>query len=533
MRGWFGQSVGTTPTQSIRFQRAHQRSTTALGIAYSQLGIVGARVIMPTMSSCSRHRPNAFALVAFACALPSTAHATSTLEIVGATTGGNQITARVLSRGSAATYFNPSLLPEATPKLEAGFFGLASHSRIRLKARPAGADVPASVYGSDFPTWYTGSKDLYRPKATKDLPPRSDTEADDNVIYAAIGMVRPLAGKSLVFGFYAFLPVRAFLNQNSFYADEREQYFSNRLHPELLGDRLDVSSIAFAFGSQLNDWLEIGAGIDVAIFTESKVTVYVADGSDQSNVLLTPEIHTDSKFRPYFGVSAHPSTRTAVIATLHFPFANTTHGENDLRYWNAAPVQQTYTISQGTEPLRVALGGSLSGALRADGRAPWEIGIQLLAERWSRYNDRHGSRPLDSWNNTVNVAVGGGFLWRERHVTFDLGYVPSPVPDQTGRTNYIDNSRLVASAGIEGGVKFFGRELEAGVTLFGSYSLPREVTKDANAKNPVLDEYPDGTVLDGQPAPGTAGLQTNNPGYPGWKSTGYMLGAGATFRIAR
>jgi hypothetical protein len=470
------------------------------------------------------------AVAAFA---PGAAHASSTLEIIGATTGGNQITARVLSHSSAVTYFNPSLLPEATPKLEVSFFGLATQSNIRLKARPAGVDVPSTVYSTDAPL---------RPLATADLPTlRSNTDADDNVIYAAIGMVRPLAGKSLVFGFYTFLPVRAFLNQNSFFADEREQYFSNQLHPELLGDRLNVSSITFALGSQLADWFSFGGGIDVAIFTESKVTVYVPDGSDQGHVLLSPDIHTNSKFKPYFGATLHPSPRTSVVGTLHLAFANTTQGENDLRFWNYAypagqtSVQQVYTISQGSEPLRFAVGGSYSGERLPDGRAPWEIGVQLLGERWSQYYDRHGAHPLDKWNNTISVALGGGFLWHDRHVTADIGYVPSPVPDQTGRTNYVDNSRLVASAGIEGAVKFLGRDLEAGITLFGSYFIPREVTKDPNAAHPVLDEFPDNAIdiRTGLPAAGAAGLQTNNPGYPGWKSTGYMLGAGATFRIGR
>lgn len=485
--------------------------------------------------------------------VPGAAHASSTLEIIGATTGGNQITARVLSHGSAATYFNPSLLPEATPKLEAGFFGLAVQSNITLRARPAGVDVPSTIYNSTFPqgTYSDPTTGLAQPLATQNLPnPRSNTDADDNVIYASIGLVRPLAGKALVFGFYAFLPVRAFLNQNGFFADEHEQFFSNQLHPELLGDRLNVSSIAFALGSQLNDWISLGAGIDVAIFTESKVGAYVSNASDQSHVLLSPNIHTDSKFEPYLATTVHPTARSSVIATLHFAFANTTKGENDLLFpvnpkSTGSSVKQSYWITQGSEPLRFALGGSYSGRRLPDGRAPWEIGIQLLGERWSQYYKRlyfdpqgADEHPLDPWHNTVSVAVGGGFLWRDRHVTADLGYVPSPVPDQTGRTNYVDNSRLVASAGIEGPVKFLGRDLEAGVTLFGAYFLPRSVTKDPNAAHPVLDEYPDASTaydpITGLPvAAGAAGLQTNNPGYPGWKSTGYMIGAGATFRIAR
>ena len=462
------------------------------------------------------------------------AHASSTMEIVGATTGGNQITARVLAHGSAATYFNPSLLPEAAPNMEVGFYALAVQGNIRLKARPDGVDVPTSVYSTAAPG---------RPLATADLPnPRADTTADSNVVYAAIGMVRPLAGKALVFGFHAFLPVRAFLDQKGFFVDEREQYFSNQLHPELLGDRLNVSSITFALGSQLNDWISIGAGIDVAIYTVSKVTVYVPDSTQQETVFMAPDIHTDSKFKPYFATTVHPTSRSSVIATLHFPFSNDTQGENDVRFWNykypnagQTSVRQTYTISQGSEPLRFAVGGSFCGRRLPDGRAPWEIGVQLLAERWSQYRDRQGAHPLDTWNNTISPAIGGGFLWRDRHITADLGYVPSPVPAQTGRTNYVDNSRLVASVGIEGPVKFLGRDLAAGITLYGSYFLPREVTKDPNAAHPVVDEFPDDAKnpVTGLPPTDAAGFQTNNPGYPGWKSAGYMLGVGATFRIAR
>lgn len=469
------------------------------------------------------------------------ARATSTLEIIGAPTGGNPLTARVLSHSSAATYFNPALLPEATPKLEVGLYGLAVQGNIRLQARPYGVDVPTSVYTTNRPFDTTDVPPTpLRPLATADLPNlRRDTDESSNALYAAIGLVRPLAGKALVFGLHAFLPVRGFLDQKSFFVDEREQFFSNQLHFELLGDRLNVSSITFALGSMLSEWISIGAGIDIAILTESRAVVYVPEATDQSIALLAPDIHTNSKFKPYFAATVHPNARSSVIATVHLPFVNETSGQNDLRFWNKPrnqnSVLQTYTISQGYEPLRIALGGSLAGQRCADGSVPWEIGIQLLGERWSQYRDRQGARPLDTWNDTLSVTVGGRFLWRDRYLTTDLGYVLSPVPDQTGRTNYVDNSRLVMSLGIEGSVKFLGRDLEAGLNLFGSYFLPREVTKDPFAQNPVIDEFPDDAMDLGYnvPAEGALGLQTNNPGYPGWKSTGYILGAGATFRIAR
>ncbi len=469
------------------------------------------------------------------------AHATSTLEIIGAPTGGNSVTARVLSRSSAVTYFNPSLLPEATPKLEVGLVGLAARGRIRLHARPDGIDVSNSVENTNRPFLATDGQPL-RPLPTAELPNlRRDTDDSSNALYAAIGMVRPLAGKALVFGLHAFLPVRGFLDQKGFFVDEREQFFSNQLHFELWGDRLNVSSITFGLGSQLSNWISIGAGIDIAILTESRAVVYIPEGTDQSSALLAPDIHTNSKFKPYFAATVHPNARSSVVATVHLPFVNETSGENDLRFWNKGreenSVLQTYTISQGYEPLRIAVGGSFAARRCDDGSVPWEIGIQLLGERWSQYLNRQGKAPLntDTWKDTVSVAVGGRLLWLDRYLTADLGYVPSPVPTQAGRTNYVDNSRLVASLGIEGPVRFLGRDLEAGVNLFGSVFLPREVTKDPAAANPVIDEFPDDAVdlTSNQPAAGALGFQTNNPGYPGWKSTGYMVGAAATFRIAR
>lgn len=467
---------------------------------------------------------------ALAFVLAGTAHASSTLEILGATSGGNQLTARVLSHGSAATYFNPALLPDALPKIEVGFFGLTSQGEIRLRPRPAGVDVPDTITST-----IQGAKN--RPLPTSMLPnPRSNTDADENVVYATIGMVRPLAGKSLVFGFYALLPVRAFLDQKGFYPDEREQFFSNQLHFELLGDRLDVSTITFALGSQLAEWLSVGAGIDISIFTSTRVTTYLPNAGDQSYILMVPDIHTDSKFKPYFAAAVKPNARLSLVTTLHLPWANDTSGENQLRYPDGQPsVTQVYTFSQGSEPLRIAVGGSYQGRPLPDGRSPWEVGVQLVGERWSQYHNRQGERPLDAWNNTLSYALGAGFLWRDRHVTADLAYTPSPVPDQTGRTNYVDNARLALSLGIEGPVRFLGKQLEAGISLFGEYLLPREVSKDANAAHPVVDEYPDSSidVHTGLPATDTAGLQTNNPGYPGWKSTGYMVGLGATFRIGR
>ncbi|HJX65112.1 MAG TPA: hypothetical protein VJ860_14310 [Polyangia bacterium] len=474
----------------------------------------------------------AFVLAATATQLFLTppARASSALEMLGTPTGGNALTARIFSRNAGATYFNPALLPDATFKLEAGFFGLVTRGTIRLKTRPAGSDVPTSVYDTTVVGMATDSL----------ANPRSNTDENDHVLYAAVGLVRPLAGKYLVFGFYSLLPVNSFLDEEGFFADEREQYFSNQLHFEHLGDRLSATSFAFALGSQLNDWLAVGAGIDIAVVTHSNMAVYMPDAADQSNVYLDPDIHTNSKFKPYLGAVFRPSPHVVLTATAHLGTSNDTNGQNQVRlrnYQYPVPgpnyIPQVYTLTQGNEPTRIGLGASLASRRPVEGGRPaWEVGLVAVGERWSQYRDRHGETPADAWHNTVTVVAGGNFAWRQQRLSFDLGYSPSPVPDQTGRTNYVDNSRIVSSASIESPIKVLGREIEAGFYLFGSVFIPRSVDKDPSR---IIDEFPDDTtyILTALPAVGREGLQTNNPGYPGFDSHGYMLGAGFSLRIAR
>jgi long-chain fatty acid transport protein len=62
---------------------------------------------------------------------------------------------------------------------------------------------------------------------------------------------------------------------------------------------------------------------------------------------------------------------------------------------------------------------------------------------------------------------------------------------------------------------------------------PRAVTKRPGAAHPVVDEVPDGAVdrATGLPLPEVSGLQTNNPGYPGYTSWAAMLGVGLVLSI--
>lgn len=490
----------------------------------------------------NQHRPlRAFVLaVAGATFLaPATAHASGVLELSGAPSGTNALTARVQPWGSAATYYDPALLPYAVAGTDIGGFVLVTHGTIELQNRPSGVDVPASIYNARL-----GSTRLQlRPLPTAALPAtRGDTHLDDVTPYAVLGVVRPIVPRALVFGFYGVLPIRSLQKQDVFFSDEREQYFSNRLHFELYGDRTELAAFAVALGSELADWLSVGAGVDVTIGTVANTDVYVPDAGDQRTILLAPHVEAQSEFSPYLGVSTLPTPRLRLAATVHFPASSDTEGENHLRFWNytypagQSFVRQNYELRLGYEPLRVGFGGVLSGppltANRTENK-PWQLGVQAMLARYATYVDRHGERPLDAFSDTWTVAVGGSLPTGSSRVSADLAYIPSPVPDQTGRTNYVDNARIAAALGLSVPFEIFRRRFELAVSAQAQLLVPRSVTKSDRAAHPVLDEFPDGAtdVQTDAPMPEARGLQTNNPGYPGFESGGYIVGGGLSLRV--
>jgi long-chain fatty acid transport protein len=159
----------------------------------------------------------------------------------------------------------------------------------------------------------------------------------------------------------------------------------------------------------------------------------------------------------------------------------------------------------------------------------------LMYAAWSSYIDRHGDAPTPgyAWADTITPTVGLRYRWNQISSSLDLMYMPSPVPAQTGRTNYVDNDRVTASLGAEYHFSLFGTAMSVGLQaqvhrLLPRYQakLPTPTTADgANiAPERVKDEVPDDAQKSGTPVASAAGLQTNNPGWPGFGSGGFLAG---------
>ena len=123
--------------------------------------------------------------------------------------------------------------------------------------------------------------------------------------------------------------------------------------------------------------------------------------------------------------------------------------------------------------------------------------------------------------DTLTPTLGVRYQYADWSSWADVSYAPTPVPEQTGRTNYVDNDRVSGVMATEYPVEVLGTRFKLGAQLQVHHllarhqqKLPTPTSPDGTPASPELvkDEVPDGSQLSGKDFAGSSGLQTNNPG---------------------
>lgn len=467
-----------------------------------------------------------------------TALASPALELVGASTGTGGYAARATGSSSASTYFNPALLARATNEVTVGILVLSDQISMTLDGRRRG-NVPLVVgdrevldgngnpiSNATVPTdWLEhGCQPAQCGSPSFEARPRQGDGSSGNTrAYTVIGLVDRVIDDRLVLGLYALVPLGDFTTAQSFYNDEREQFFTNSLHPEMYSDRLTATSLAFGAGGKITDELSVGLSFTLELTNTAQSRTYVRDPVDYDKLFIANDVHVRTSLSPHFGVAYDALDWLHLSGTIH--------------------TEQKLVIDMGITAALPA--GNESGTSRREVHdfLPWTFGLGAAADLnrgsehefsvvgtvkyalWSDYLDRHGENP-DDFANVFSETLG--LHHHSGHVdTFlDLTYQPTPVPPQTGRRNYVDNDRIGAILG--GQYLFFAGhpQLAVGVQVQGQRLVGRHQTKDDSK---IVDELPDdATDSNGVAIPGATGLQTNNPGWPGFASEGWILGGAAT-----
>jgi hypothetical protein len=455
----------------------------------------------------------------------------------------------------ASTYFNPALLADADDEVLLGFVVISEQVGITLDGR-RGGDVPLDVSGRDIqvpdphsPTGYsplpnsvvptqwlkqgctpgTAPGDCIAP-AFGARPRQSQGSSGKARTYMAFSFVKHLVPDRLALGIYTMVPISNLTTAQAFFVDEREAIFTDSLHPELYGDRLTAISVAFGLGLKLLPTLSIGAGISIGLSNAATSNAYVQNASDYSTLLLNNNVSTNVDVAPTAGLAFVPASWLRLTGAVHAPESFTidttfqatlpsgtqsgTQQQNvfDWTPWTAGVGAEAKVLTHGKYTLSVV--GSLGYA--------W----------WSAYEDRQGHRPSFygpnlAWSDTPSGALGTRHAYGPVRGYVDFRYVPSPVPEQIGRSNYVDNDRFGAALGADVAWQIGPVRLRPGAQLFVDRLLQRHNTKD-DAR--IVDELPDGAIFGSTkaPVPGTQGLQTNNPGWPGFASAGWIWGGAVT-----
>jgi long-chain fatty acid transport protein len=482
-------------------------------------------------------------LVIFALALlllTPTAGATGLYELTGSHGSTLAFSARTMVSDTSLVYFNPALMTRLKPGFGLSFFGLWQSLSIGYDPRPAGVDISSSIYQARLQLADgTTERLLYRPLATEDIrKTRGAADPDALSGYVSIGTVQHLIAGKLAIGLHATIPVSEFQAQGSFFPDQREQFFSNSLHFELLGDRTRVNIISLALAGQPLSWLDIGAGITMTTRGTVRSEIYVADVTYQETAEINAELGIDVAFVPHFSLAVEPVTNLLLSASLHLPYQSDVDGQSELQMWNYPydegqdSLSQVFSFTYGYEPMRAVLGGSWTDSL--SGNVGYSLSAWARYARWSEYRNRHGERPRDGWHDTLSTNVGGTVEWRGQTMGLEIGFVPTPVPQQSGMDNYIDSHRLTGGAGWQMPLILGAQDFHIGLSAQVHYLLPRSHAKDSNATHPVFDEFDDNSVdIDtGNAIPMAKGLQTNNPGYPGFDHSGWLVGASLFVKTA-
>ena len=485
-------------------------------------------------------------------------YASPALDTLGALDSLTSLSAGV-SGATSSAYFNPAGLAWPSSRSSFGVIGVSQHLSLSFQTPAAEHSVSQDIYRAAFLDPNIEST----PLPSQDVRSRGLDRRASRQLFAQVGLTQPLWPRRLYLGVTALIPLHRFELQAPGYADERLQYFDNQMQFERWGARLEGLSAALALAWRINDWLGIGGGTSLSNHSVAQSAVFLSDASYQGLSLIAPRVEVKSSLSPYASISAryrgspkNSDTSTeepdksswgiqgflgvfapeevrvdgsSAVKIWGYPYAD---GQDAIlqtftRHYRALPMRVRWGLRLDCDPQHLDMGqdhhqGQPRGDVRPLNRWSWVFGGQW--SQWSNHVNQVGepSGWVDQWElssgvsrETLDLSWGADLRWR-----------PTPIPHQSGRSSYVDPSQLALSLGARWPVS---DQLSWQVSVQGHWLLPREDRKDPRALDPVRDEFPSAVdEITGEAIDSSKGLQTNNPGHPGYDSQGVVWSGGVS-----
>lgn len=454
------------------------------------------------------------------------------LELTGYGHSSEGLASRYESHSSSA-YFNPAQINLEKTRLQISARSWFRHHNIHRKSRPNGYDVPQSVFEARVIDGTELRPLNFRPLPTSQIPIITQQTDYSHSNFAVISLTYPLIKNRLAIGMLTSLPLGSFQSQEPFYVDERAQFFGNQLHFETLSKKFGNFVLCSGINLNVIDNLRVGIGLTLSNQSLAEPRVFVSDAAQTESSLTLSQVEVKGVLTPHFGASYTVTSDWIFSATVHLPYRSGVEGASNLRYWDQSETAEPqkpvkFNFVYDYMPLRISGGQQIRFPL---GNHHLLVSGGISWQQWSTYIDRMGHRP-NNFSNTL-IPEGKVQLSSQSHLSYVSGrYTPSGIPQQDGRTNYVDNDRFDMDLGYQYRVKSESTLYIFGVNVQGYHLFERLHNKRSTSSNPVIDELPDSvSVQDGILIEKSVGLQTNNPGFPGFSSSGFGLQTGLTVGV--
>ena len=456
----------------------------------------------------------------------------------------------VYGRGVGVLYTNPALMSRFEEQTSVQFVLYKPGLAVDLMDRPKAADITFIYYDTNV-TKYPDNPD--RPLPTIELRnPRDDNSVDDVQTYLGAGVTHSFGLTGFRLGALVMLPLVEMISIETYYPDEREQYFTNTVHFARFGEWSPIVGGLFGLSYMPVEYVTFGISLQGTASTTTEIDIYIPEATVQDYSLVKNKTSMVGSVRPIVGVQVEPLDFLALGLVWKWRSYISVDGTGRMNLWKfhetfedveerkTVPkrVMQKFRFAFDYEPMELTGGVGFS-------YEDWRIQSGVTWNRWADFRDLYDNQPQDSalypdnepeieggrfkFSDTVSLNAGTTYSYLEYfEARAGFSYRPSPVPAQVGRTNYADGDIFCAALGHRLDFPILKEEFFAELGFQFWWMRERKTYKDPKL---VKDEFPDNsvTLLENEELASAKGMQTNNPGYPGYRQKGWMFVTAVSF----
>jgi long-chain fatty acid transport protein len=263
------------------------------------------------------------------------------------------------------------------------------------------------------------------------------------------------------------------------------------------------------------DQLKIGGGVNVTPSLTTPTTVKFVPGrstSVQNDVVISLDRDMPLAASPFLGVRAQPLSYLGLAVVYRGSAVSHSNGDQST---TAGPIIAKSPVDYLIfwDPAELVFGAAL-GPFKGV-----SLSLDATYSDWSAFRSGFDEALTPPFSNTLSVM--GGVEWSTlRWLTLRAGggYEPTPIPTQTGDTNYLGAGTTVLALGAGLDLRpVCHAPLMVDFHVRGRFGAEQSVNKNASS------------ISDTDPS--TAGRQIDNLGYPGFQSRSSLYQAGLTLTL--